>query len=101
MSLIKMIEHSIPLTDKQRTKLLELVMEETTKIRGDSHLQQYVSIQAATKLSEETLASVLDAAQLATFRQLQKHWETNLPFLNQMIKQPANEAGEEWLNVLR
>jgi len=101
MSMIKMIEHSVPLTDKQRNMLLELVVEQTKETRVGSHLQQYVSIQAATKLSDENLATVLDASQLKSFRQLQEHWKTNLPFLNQMVKQPKDQADEEWMNVLR
>jgi hypothetical protein len=101
MSMIKMIEHSVPLNDKQRKSLLDLVVEQTKKVRVDSHLQQYISIQAATKLSDESLATVLDASQLKSFRQLQEHWKTSLPFLNQMVKQPNDQADEEWMNVLR
>ncbi len=101
MSMIKMIEHSVPLNDKQRKMLLEMVVEQTKMVRVDSHMQQYVSIQAATKLSDESLSAVLDASQLKTFRQLQEHWKTNLPFLNQMVKQPKDQANEEWMNVLR
>lgn len=101
MSMIKMIEHSVPLTDKQRNKLLDLVVEQTKEVRVDSHLQQYISIQAATQLSDENLAEFLDASQLKGFRQLQEHWKTNLPFLNQMVKQPQNQPGEEWMDVLR
>ena len=101
MSMIKMIEHSIPLTDKQRQRLLELVMEQTMKVHLDAHFEQYISLQAATKLSDETLGSFMDTTQLDTFRQLQKHWETNIPFLNQMIKQPRSRVDEEWMDVLQ
>jgi len=101
MSMIKMIEHSIPLTEKQRQRFLELVIEQTTKVRVDAHLEQYTSLKATTQLSDEILGSFLDASQLTTFRQLQKHWETNIPFLNQMIKQPGNDSVEEWLDVIR
>jgi hypothetical protein len=101
MAMIKMIEHSVPLNDKQRKMLLDMVVEQTKMVRVDAHLQQYVSIQAATKLSEDSLATVLDATQLKNFRQLQEHWKTNLPFLNQMVKQPIDQANEEWMNVLR
>ncbi len=102
MSMIKMIEHSIPLTEKQRQQLLTHVLERTTKVHVDAHFEQYTSLHAATQLSDETLGDFLDATQLATFRQLQKHWETNIPFLNQMVKQPRNvDEEEEWLNVLQ
>ncbi len=101
MSMIKMIEHSVTLNDKQRNLLLDLVVKQTKNSRVDSHLQQYLSIQAATQLSDESLATVFDDSQLKTFRQLQEHWKTNLPFLNQMLKPPKDQADEEWINVLR
>ncbi len=100
MSMIKMLEQSIPLNDRQRKRLMELVLETAKGIRVHENMQAYVSIYAASQLDDSELQGLLDKEQLAAFDQLRKHWRTNMPFLDQMIRQRADQ-NEEWLSVLR
>ena len=101
MAMIKMLERSIPLTDQQRQSFLQILVEQSSELRVDTSLEQYVAIAAAMKLSDETLSDFLDASQLKTFRELRNHWAMSMPFLNQIAIKRSIPKDEEWLNVLR
>ncbi|MDZ4853155.1 MAG: hypothetical protein SGI77_28025 [Pirellulaceae bacterium] len=101
MAMIKLVEQSTPMNDKQRQTFLELIVSQAANVKVDAQYAQYVAIHTATKLSDETLGRFFDRTQLANFRLLQKHWEASLPFLNEMNNAPQALQNEEWLDVFR
>jgi hypothetical protein len=101
MAAIQTVERSIPLTQKQREALLHLVLQHMPTEAVLPNFESYLAFIALIRIEDEALKSFLDPPQLATFGQLQVHWNNNLPRVDQIKRVGGGSTEENWWDVIR